>query len=64
MRLPRAETRDVVCERDLAIAMDDDAVLLADRCCWPTATSRKLRGIGRSRRCWCARPTGAGRSSA
>jgi hypothetical protein len=31
MRLPRAETRDVVCERDLAIAMDDGAVLLADR---------------------------------
>jgi uncharacterized protein len=31
MRLPRAQTRDVVCERDLRVAMDDGAVLLADR---------------------------------
>jgi uncharacterized protein len=30
MRLPRAETHDVVCERDLRVAMDDGAVLLAD----------------------------------
>jgi putative CocE/NonD family hydrolase len=31
MRLPRAMTTDVVAERDLAAAMDDGAVLLADR---------------------------------
>jgi uncharacterized protein len=31
MRLPRAQTRAVVCERDLPVAMDDGAVLLADR---------------------------------
>lgn len=31
MRLPRAMTTDVVVERDLAAAMDDGAVLLADR---------------------------------
>ena len=31
MRLPRARTRDVVCIRDLAVPMDDGAVLLADR---------------------------------
>ncbi len=31
MRLARAQTRDVVCERDLRVAMDDGAVLLADR---------------------------------
>ena len=31
MRLPRAQTHDVVCERDLRVAMDDGAVLLADR---------------------------------
>ena len=31
MRLPRAQTLDVVCERDLRGAMDDGAVLLADR---------------------------------
>lgn len=31
MRLPRALTTDVLAERDLAAAMDDDAVLLADR---------------------------------
>jgi len=31
MRLPRAQTLDVVCERDLAAEMDDGAVLLADR---------------------------------
>src|SRR5215471_4767084 len=30
-RLPRAQTREVVCERDLRIEMDDGAVLLADR---------------------------------
>jgi putative CocE/NonD family hydrolase len=31
MRLPRALTRDVVCQTDLRIRMDDGAVLLADR---------------------------------
>ena len=31
LRLPRAQTRDVVCQRDLRVAMDDGAVLLADR---------------------------------
>jgi uncharacterized protein len=31
MRLPRALTRDVVCDRDLGVPMDDGAVLLADR---------------------------------
>jgi uncharacterized protein len=31
MRLPRAQTRDVICERDLRVPMDDGAVLLADR---------------------------------
>ena len=31
MRLPRAQTRDVTCERDLRVAMEDGAVLLADR---------------------------------
>ena len=31
MRLPRAQTREVLCERDLRVPMDDGAVLLADR---------------------------------
>jgi uncharacterized protein len=31
MRLPQAQTVDVLCERDLRIAMDDGTVLLADR---------------------------------
>jgi putative CocE/NonD family hydrolase len=31
MRLPRAQTLDVLCERDLRVTMDDGAVLLADR---------------------------------
>jgi uncharacterized protein len=31
IRLRRAQTRDVVCERDLRVTMDDGAVLLADR---------------------------------
>jgi uncharacterized protein len=31
MRLPRAQSHDVVCERDLAAEMEDGAVLLADR---------------------------------
>jgi putative CocE/NonD family hydrolase len=31
MRLPRARTLDVVCQRDLAATMDDGTVLLADR---------------------------------
>src|SRR5262249_26267508 len=31
LRLPRPQPRDVVCERDLRVTMDDGAVLLADR---------------------------------
>ncbi len=31
MRLPRAQTRDIACDRDLRVTMDDGAVLLADR---------------------------------
>ena len=31
MHLPRAQTHDVICRRDLRAAMDDGAVLLADR---------------------------------
>ncbi len=31
MHLPRADTHDLVCERDLRVTMDDGAVLLADR---------------------------------
>jgi uncharacterized protein len=31
MRLPRAQTLDVVCQRDLRVPMDDGVVLLADR---------------------------------
>jgi len=31
MRLPRARTRDVVCDHDLRVRMDDGSVLLADR---------------------------------
>jgi putative CocE/NonD family hydrolase len=31
MRLPRAQTTDVLCERDLRVPMDDGAQLLADR---------------------------------
>jgi hypothetical protein len=31
MRLPRAETHDVICEEDLRVPMDDGVVLLADR---------------------------------
>ena len=31
MRLPRAQTGDILCERDLRVTMDDGAVLLADR---------------------------------
>jgi uncharacterized protein len=31
LRLPRAQTRDLVVERDLCVAMDDGVVLLADR---------------------------------
>jgi hypothetical protein len=36
--LPRVLTRDVVCERDLCIEMDDGAVLLADR--WVARAAR------------------------
>jgi putative CocE/NonD family hydrolase len=31
MRLPRALTREVVCERDMSVPMDDGVLLLADR---------------------------------
>jgi uncharacterized protein len=37
-RLPRAQTRAVVCERDLRAEMDDGAVLLADR--WVAEATR------------------------
>jgi uncharacterized protein len=40
MRLPRAQTLDVICERDLRAAMDDGAVLLADRWVAREARSR------------------------
>jgi putative CocE/NonD family hydrolase len=38
MRLPRARTHDVVCETDLRAAMEDGAVLLADR--WVARATR------------------------
>src|SRR6202035_1971164 len=38
MRLPRARTRDVVCEHDLRVVMEDGAVLLADR--WVARATR------------------------
>ena len=38
-RLPPAQTRQVVCERDLRIEMDDGAVLLADR--WVARAERE-----------------------
>jgi putative CocE/NonD family hydrolase len=39
MRLPRAQTRDLACERDLRVPMDDGAVLLADR--WVASATRE-----------------------
>ncbi len=39
MRLPRAQTHAVVCERDLRVEMDDGAVLLADR--WVAESERE-----------------------
>jgi putative CocE/NonD family hydrolase len=39
MRLPRAQTHEVVCERDLRVTMDDGAVLLADR--WVATATRE-----------------------
>jgi putative CocE/NonD family hydrolase len=39
MRLPRAQTSDVACERDLSVPMDDGAVLLADR--WVASATRR-----------------------
>jgi uncharacterized protein len=39
MNLPRAQTEDVVCERDLRATMDDGEVLLADR--WVAADARE-----------------------
>ncbi|MBV9811091.1 MAG: CocE/NonD family hydrolase [Solirubrobacterales bacterium] len=41
MRLPRAQTRHVVCEPDLRASMDDRAVLLADR--WVARAARGRR---------------------
>jgi hypothetical protein len=38
MRLPRAQTDDVVCEEDLRVGMDDGMVLLADR--WVARATR------------------------
>ncbi len=38
MRLPRAQTHDLVCERDLRVVMDDGAALLADR--WVSRETR------------------------
>jgi putative CocE/NonD family hydrolase len=38
MHLPRAQTDEVVCERDLRVAMEDGAVLLADR--WVALATR------------------------
>jgi putative CocE/NonD family hydrolase len=38
MRLPRAQTDDVICEQDLRVAMDDGMVLLADR--WVARATR------------------------
>jgi putative CocE/NonD family hydrolase len=38
MHLPRAQTDEVVCERDLRVPMDDGAVLLADR--WVAQATR------------------------
>lgn len=40
LHLPRARTRDVVCERDLRIPTDDGAVLLADR--WVARDTRRM----------------------
>lgn len=37
-KLPRAQTHEVVCERDLPVEMDDGAVLLADR--WVARSAR------------------------
>src|SRR5690242_7104827 len=37
-RLPPVHTRDIVCERDLRIEMDDGTVLLADR--WVARAAR------------------------
>jgi putative CocE/NonD family hydrolase len=39
MRLPRAQTHEVVCERDLRVPMDDGAVLLAER--WVARATRE-----------------------
>jgi hypothetical protein len=40
MRLPRAWTHDVVCEKDLPVPADDGAVLLADR--WVARATRQV----------------------
>ncbi len=57
MGLPRAETLDVVCRRDLRAPMDDGVVLLADRWVARETADRP------SRPCSCARPTGGASSS-
>lgn len=38
-KLPRAQTEDVVCEKDLRVTMDDGVVLLADR--WVSRAARE-----------------------
>jgi hypothetical protein len=63
MGLPRPQTLDVVCHRDLRAPMDDGVVLLADR--WvarissPTANAPSARMSARSPPRWTrARSTG------
>jgi hypothetical protein len=43
MRLPRPQTRDVVCVRDLPTDADDGAVLLSDRWVAVTASTARRR---------------------
>jgi uncharacterized protein len=39
LRLPRAQTRDIFCDPDLRVPMDDGAILLADR--WVARTAQE-----------------------
>src|ERR1035437_6919957 len=49
MRLPRAQTLDVFCERDLRVTMDDGALLLADRyVAWASRDERQPTVLVRS----------------